>query len=433
MKVKSLLITVLFTGFLASACAPGPADSRTKPLSLATVQPMRVSPENTDSAEPSISSGADGSVYVGWVEHRDKQADVMVQRLDSDGKPLGSPTRVNPQVGESTAWRGDPPSLAVSNSGTLYVAWTKKVDTPAGHAEDLYLSQSRDQGATFEAPVRVNDDQKAVGHGMHSLAVGPDGRIYVAWLDERNAPPPAPLASHSMKHHNMTEANREVFSAVSDNGGRSFQPNKRIATDACPCCRTAISVSPDNRVYLSWRQVLPGDFRHIAVAYSDNAGEEFSQPVIVSDDRWSIGGCPVSGGALSAGANGMLSVLWYTAGDAGPEGLYWSQSRDGGRTFGQRKLVYQGHSQGTPSIMAQSSDQLYAIWEVSNAQSSSRAMFKELGSGASSVDATALSSGSSAPVAVLKDKRLYVVYVNTAQEERNVAFLAATLAQQAAE
>jgi hypothetical protein len=433
MKTKSLLITTLSAVLLASACAHSPVGTSTKPLPSATVQPTRVSLENTDAAEPSIATGTDGTVYVGWVEHRDKQADVMVQRFDASGKPLGTSARVNPQVGEAKAWRGDPPSLAVGNSGTLYVVWTKTVDSPTGSAVDLYLSHSRDQGATFETPVRINDDKKAVSHGMQSLAVGPDDRIYVAWLDDRNVAPTDPMPAHAAGQHYMSEPNREVFFTVSDNGGRSFQTNKRIATDACPCCSTAISVSPDNRVYVSWRQVLPGDFRHIAVAHSDNAGEEFSQPVIVSDDRWSIGGCPVSGGALSAGANGMLSVLWYTAGNAGPEGLYWAQSTDGGRTFGQRKLVYQGHSQGTPCIVDRSSDQLYAIWEGSDPQGPPSAMLKDLGGGSSSADATPLSTGSSVPVAVLKDDRLYVAYVNTTHEKRNIVFQSATLPSQTAE
>jgi hypothetical protein len=38
---------------------------------------------------------------------------------------------------------------------------------------------------------------------------------------------------------------------------------------------------------------------------------------VVSDDRWELRGCPVSGPALAAGERGDVRVLWYTAGDAG--------------------------------------------------------------------------------------------------------------------
>jgi hypothetical protein len=431
MKSKPLLIVVLVSGFLATGCVHGPAETIGALPTPAAVQPFRISSESMDAAEPSLAAGGNGSVYVAWVEHRDKQADVMVQRFDSAGKPSGIPARVNPQAGEATAWRGNPPSLAVSKNGTLYVAWTKKIDSPGGHAEDIYLSQSHDQGATFDTPIKVNDDQKAVGHGMQSIAVGPDDRIYVAWLDDRNTPPE--MASHAPVQHHQAEANREVFLAVSDNAGRSFQSNKRIATNACPCCRTTISVGPDNRVYLSWRQVLPGDFRHIAVAHSEHAGEELSRPVIVSDDRWSIGGCPVSGAALSAGADGMLGVLWYTAGDAGPEGLYWSQSQDGGLTFEPRRLVYQGQLRGTPALVARNSDQLYAIWEGGNSESSPGVMMQELYSGSPLTDTTVLSNASSVPVGTLNGDRLWVAYVNTTQGKRNITFQAPTLVSEIAD
>jgi hypothetical protein len=361
-------------------------------------------------------------VYVAWVEHRDNRADVQVQRFDANGKALREPVRVNPQSGEATAWRGDPPTLAVSTDGVLYVGWTKIASSPTGHAADIYLSQSHNAGATFDAPVKVNDDQRPAVHGMHSLAVAPDRSVYMAWLDERNVAPPPPMPSSSVSEHHHMESNREVFLAVSKDGGRSFGSNRRIATDVCPCCKTTIAVSPDNRVYVSWRQVLPGDFRHIAVASSSDQGESFSQPVTVSDDRWSIGGCPVSGAALSVGSSGVLDVLWYTAGDAGPEGLYWSQSRDGGRTFEPRKLVYEGRPQGTPSLIAETNDELYAVWEEDSAAPSPILMLRKLPTGSTPVAPIILSTRSSLPNAVVKNGRLYFAYVNGTGDKRAVIF-----------
>jgi hypothetical protein len=425
MSSKSFLVGALAVVLCTSACG-----GRLRKLSdtssfLAAAQPIRVSSENTDGAEPATAVGEDGSVYVAWVEHRGKQADLLVQRFDANGKTSRNPVRVNPQSGEATAWRGDPPTLAVGTGGTLYVGWTKTVNSPTGHADDIYLSTSHDRGETFDAPVKVNDDQRPVVHGMHSLAVGADGRIYIAWLDERNAPP-VPIPSSTAGHHQM-EGNREVFQATSQDGGRSFGSNIRIATDVCPCCKTAVAVSPDNRIYVSWRQVLPGDFRHIATAYSDNRGKTFSQPVIVSDDRWSIGGCPVSGGALSAGANGRLSVLWYTAGDAGPEGLYLSQSLDGGQTFAQRKLVYEGSVQGTPSLMSRGNNQLYAMWEGNRKVTPRGVMIEPLSNTQGHGEPVLLSTSSSLPEAVLSGGRVYVVYILDDGGKRSVMIQTAWL------
>ena len=53
---------------------------------------------------------ADGSAYVAWVEHREnKEADVMLARVDAEGQMKDAPVRINPEAGEATAWRGDPP------------------------------------------------------------------------------------------------------------------------------------------------------------------------------------------------------------------------------------------------------------------------------------------------------------------------------------
>src|ERR1700749_2195882 len=44
-----------------------------------TASPVRVSAEGTDAAEPVINAGADGAIYVAWVEHgTDGKADVWL-------------------------------------------------------------------------------------------------------------------------------------------------------------------------------------------------------------------------------------------------------------------------------------------------------------------------------------------------------------------
>lgn len=338
--------------------------SQTEPLEHDAAdagEAVRVSAERTEAAEPAAASAHDGTVYVAWVEHRGKEADVWLAHLDGEGRPAGPPARVNPNAGEATAWRGDPPTIAVSAEGTVYVGWTAR-DQSAEHATTLYLSTSRDGGRSFEPPSKVNDDPKPCDHGMHSLAVSGDGRVHVAWLDERDIErkeaDPAQAPSHM-----HTESNRVVYVASSSDGGRTFTPNLRVAGEVCPCCKTSLVVGDDGRVYVAWRQVLPGNFRHIAVASSNDGGQTYSTPVVVSDDRWELPGCPVSGPALAAGADGSLRVLWYTAGEAGRPGLYWSESDDGGRTFSPRRVLADMGGRGTPALLKGEGGGLTAVWE----------------------------------------------------------------------
>jgi hypothetical protein len=94
--------------------------------------------------------------------------------------------------------------------GTIYVLWA---DHPPGSLStpcvlppelstglpsacfampdwDVYLMRSRDGGATWSQPLRVNDDDPAVpaSQFMPTIAVGPSGDVHVAWLDQRNDP-----------------------------------------------------------------------------------------------------------------------------------------------------------------------------------------------------------------------------------------------------
>ena len=312
-----------------------------------------------------------------------------------------------------------PPSVAVApDDGAVHVVWTARFpDAHGGHANTLNLSTSRDKGQTFQPPVKINDDEKPAAHGMHSMAVAADGRVYVAWLDERNVAPPAAKPKGVGGHHE-TESNREVFIASSGDGGRTFSPNKRVATEACPCCKTSLLAARDGRVYAGWRQVQPGDFRHIAVASSGDRGATFSDPVIVSDDRWMIAGCPVSGAALADSADGALRVLWYSAGAAGAPGLYWSESRDAGRTFGARQLVAAGEARGTPLLLTDARNEFVALGEEQHG-GTARLIAARLSSG-EAVRAASHSRLTGAPPAVAAGDHLVIAYVVKAGERRGV-------------
>lgn len=392
-----------------------------EPSAKSLLKPVRVSAENQDAAEPTLASGGDGSAYVVWVEHRqNKEADVMLAHLGADGRVSGAPVRVNPKAGEATAWRGDAPTVVVAPDKTVYVGWTARVAS-VERANDLYLSVSRDAGQTFEPPTKVNDDGRAVGHGMHSLAVGSDGRVYVAWLDERNAKGQMAMgqgggAMQKMEH---MESNREVFMAYSTDGGRSFSKNQRIAQEACPCCKTALAAGANGRVYAGWRQVLPGEFRHIAVSASEDGGKTFSAPQIVSDDRWMIAACPVSGPALSVADDGALRVVWYTEGERAAPGLYKAESRDDGKTFSEVRLLVKGQGRGTPLLVAGGKSDASVVWE-SNEGGEPRVVSVPLADAEKSINAAPTASSGELPSAAVSGDQLFIGYIAKANERRSI-------------
>jgi len=371
--------------------------------------PIRISADGSDAAEPAIAAAPDGSAYVAWVEHRGKDADVMCKHISGAGQLSAAAVRVNTQTGQATAWRGDQPTIALAPDQTVFVGWTARAGSESGHATDIYLSASRDHGQTFSAPVKVNDDPQPAVHGMHSLVIANDGRVYVAWLDERNVTP-VPMKDMKMdgsaSAHHM-ESNREVFIASSSDGGRTFSANRRVATNACPCCKVAMAVNSDGRLYVSWRQVLPGDFRHIAVSASADQGKTFTTPVIVSDDHWVLAGCPVSGATLSIAADGMVRVLWYSEGKNGQTGLYWAESRDQGATFGPRQILTAGTTRGTPVLIGDP-NRLAAVWQ--DAQPA-RIMIAPRIAESTTPDSFVIAGKGELPAAAANNQRTFVAYI----------------------
>lgn len=377
-------------------------------------QPIQLSDSGIDAAEPAIAPAHDGSFYVAWVNHDAKQADVMLARFNHAGEIQGPAVRVNRQAGAATAWRGDQPSLAVAADGAVHVLWTAGVNAGEKHGTDVYLSSSNDRGQSFTTEVKVNDDKAPGPHGMHSLAVAADGRLYAAWLDERNVH--VPKASTKGEGHHM-ESNRDVYLAYSTDGGRSFSANKRVASDACPCCKTALTVSPDGTLYAGWRQVLPGSFRHIAVAGSTDGGKNFSPPVIVSNDHWMLQGCPVSGPSLSVDrASGNLKVVWYAAGEGTAAGVYFAESKDKGHSFTPRQLLSQETVRGTPTLA-----DTIALWQTSE---TAETKMRSVGNAGS---ALSVAANAELPAGTFVNNKLFVAYIGKEKEKRSIWLIRAAL------
>jgi hypothetical protein len=151
------------------------------------------------------------------------------------------------------------------------------------------------------------------------------GRIYVAWIDERDK--------------RKEDRGGEIWLAVSTDRGRTFSRDRRILTDVCECCRTNLQVDAAGNLYLSYR-VVPRSgpmYRDIIIARSQDGGKTFAQTV-VSEDKWEINGCPVAGPSFSIDNRGVITAVWFMGGGERP-GLYCATSTDNEKTFAPRRLL----------------------------------------------------------------------------------------------
>jgi hypothetical protein len=107
------------------------------------------------------------------------------------------------------------PSAAVdisggATNGNIYVTWPQRNVAPAGSSPDIVMIRSTDGGATFSAPVRVNDDPIANGKDQYYPWMCVDqatSQVNFVFYDSRNVP----------------NDSSEVYMARSIDGGLTFE------------------------------------------------------------------------------------------------------------------------------------------------------------------------------------------------------------------
>ncbi|MGH9269184.1 MAG: sialidase family protein, partial [Acidimicrobiales bacterium] len=206
------------------------------------------------------------------------------------------------------------------NSDTLYAIWYGSTNNrPATNPpddRDVFLRVSYDSGRTWGDRVLVNDS--APLNNLHAfdpnLAVAPNGRLDVAWFDNRNSPVQAAPGNTGFQ---------DVWYSYSTDGGRTFSPSIKV-TDRMIDRRFGIwsnnvdvhapvgLISTDDTVYFTWQDSRNGttpegsaEDTYFASAHFNELGAT-GDPVAEDDDdapAWLL-----IGGGLALGM-GVAMVL----------------------------------------------------------------------------------------------------------------------------
>ena len=268
----------------------------------ATSPPTLTSGERVEIAHPpgghgihasgaAVAVGRDGVPVVAWAAPQAQDNVLLVARAVASNV---RPVRVNPE-GTSVDSLHQPPGLAAGPGGEVYVTWSARKPRPPGvhFASDLYLSRSLDGGVTFDRHTRLNDD-RPISHSFEGMAVLPGGVVLVAWIDTREGTP------------------RTWLARVGAQGTRVEGHVRLEGEETCVCCRVSVAAGPGDAAVVLWRKVFPGNVRDMATAVSADGGKSFTPPRLVHADGWTITACPHRGGSVSTDARGRVYAAWYT-------------------------------------------------------------------------------------------------------------------------
>lgn len=152
----------------------------------------------TGRSNENVSLAAAGPLVVAvWSASISDTTDIFAAVSRDAGAVFSAPVRVNVIPGQARAGGEQPPRVAlIPRAGDApEIVVLWTTRTPAGTR--LLSARSTDGGTTFGASVLVPGSDGAGNRGWESLAVGDSGRAIALWLDHRNT---APAMATSHKH-----------------------------------------------------------------------------------------------------------------------------------------------------------------------------------------------------------------------------------------
>lgn len=297
---------------------------------------------------PDVAYGADGRLHVSFVTLEgvgNTPSAVWVASSEDGGRTMGEPVRVGGSLAFQVRLVADP-----TDAARLYATWLQ-VDavTPVGFAEagnPVVVARSDDAGATWADPVELTDPAR-LRVLAPAPATGPDGHIYVAYLD---------LRDDRLDYHGGHELGGgpaypgpwSLVLAFSDDGGETWE--ETVVDDGLVPIERVVAFLPDfpsvavddrGRVYVAFHDARRGD-ADVWVWASDQPDQAgFDEPVRVNDT-------PIAEGtsqhlpAVAVAPDGRVDVVYYDR-RADPDDVMaevsLQSSRDGGATFTPRLVL----------------------------------------------------------------------------------------------
>jgi hypothetical protein len=328
------VLRLLLPGVLlvAAGCAKEPASQAAAPGTLALDVPAADA-----STGPNLAVAADGRVVLSWVEPAAIGHRLVYAALD--GERWSAPSAVSEGTGWFVNW-ADFPSV-VPLHGPLWAAHWLVRQPAGGYAYDILVSQSRDGGATWSAPMKPHDDATPTEHGfVTAFPLG--GGAGLVWLDGRETAGP-----------------RQAMTLRAARIGPDASIAQATEVDGlvCDCCQTDAVAVPGGAVVV-YRDRSDEEIRDISAARLTAGGWQPGRHV--ADDGWIIDGCPVNGPVVAADGD-RVAVAWFT-GAGGTPRVRVARSRDAGATFLPPVDVVSGANLGHAGIALLDGDRVAVSW-----------------------------------------------------------------------
>jgi hypothetical protein len=263
-----------------------------------------------------VSAAADGAfVALVWAASAAGATDIYSAVSRDGGASFGAPVRVNAVAGQAAANTEQPPRVVLLPQRNAPPELIVVWTARTSGGTRLLSARSHDGGATFGKSSIVPGSEAAGNRGWHAIAVDRRGQVHAVWLDHRDAAAGESAGAH--EHQHGTAASR----AGGDGVTRAQRSQLYVGT-------------------------LDGPAAHGIVR----------------------GVCYCCKTALVAGGDGALFLAWRHVYPGNRRDIAFAASRDGGRTFSapvrvsEDQWVLDGCPENGPALALDDAQRIHVVW-----------------------------------------------------------------------
>jgi len=333
----------------------------------------------------------------------------------TDGGRTWSPRkRVNSEV-EAIQGEENGPKVAFDTNNQAYVVWS--IPGAKGDRTRANIRFATENGNDGFTPAQTVNEVKDAAR-FPIIEATPEGNFLIAWIDRR-IDNPKPRQLYLMKMGSDGIATK----------------NYKVGQGLCECCKLGVAFADGGKtVYMVDREVDSNKIRNHVLRKSTDGGATFASPIEISNDGWQVPSCPHSGPSIGRDSRGWLHVTWFTLGRSEKEaGIYYSISKDDGKTFAPRHLV---HANTAPEILyanlaVGNDDTVYLVWSNLDDRSRAQIFLRTIsadGQSWSPIQQISNAKGNaSRPVLAVQKTQLHVAWTESDGEELRAVLRSVTV------
>lgn len=345
-------LSLYFLLSLLLACSPKEKSQQNQE----TPQPIKRinSPAGENSETPSLINGAYGNLYLSWLE-TDGEGGVL-QYARWEGAAWSAPEVIAKGDDWFVNW-ADYPTMAVNKNGDKVAHYLQMSDTGT-YTYDVKVVAKKLGEADWSKPVKLHSDTVRAEHGFVSMQPMTDGNFFMAWLDGRNT-----TTIMEAGHDHSGHGGRGAMTIR----GAVLTPGLEVTTEAeldnrvCDCCQTSAALTDQGPVVV-YRDRSPKEVRDISIVRRIDG--EWTKPKTVHNDNWEIAGCPVNGPKVVA-YDKKVAVAWFTGAGDEPK-VNVAFSNDSGASFSQPVRLDQGNAIGRIDLELVGEETVLVSWMEGN-------------------------------------------------------------------